>query len=141
MKKTNKKFDTRNEVKKNLERSKKVHSWEIWQLWRCFEGMNVWHEISKDGKNLRVYLILNNDLWNDLLLVAPITTKIKKHLHNIYTLTIRDPETHNLKPCDIILNQIKLIDKKRLSHKLSQKKMPLWFIRKVIYMYHNLTKV
>ena len=114
-----------------------TNSIEIGQFWRYYEGINVWNEISKDNQFKRVCLILNNNLWNGLVLVAPITTKHHKHLEKFY-VEINDFENYWLKTPRIILNQIKMIDKKRVSHKTSENKISFWFVMKVVVKFTNL---
>lgn len=144
MQKTLEKYNLRNERKKEIEFGLldiPRNNGEVGQLWRYYEGMNIGHEISKDHKHLRVCVVLNNKLWNWLLLVAPITTKIRKVLQWKTTILVDNPKKYNLKNCEIILNQVKLIDRKRLNHKLSQKKMSLWFVRKILHRYIEIISI
>jgi mRNA-degrading endonuclease toxin of MazEF toxin-antitoxin module len=116
MKKTIKLFDLWNEQKKNIEFWKStIIDARVWEFWWYWEGVNVWNEISKDGLFKRVCLILENNLENWLYLVAPITTKYHHRMRAWY-VPIDNRKKYSLKKSYIILNQIKLIDKRRISH-------------------------
>jgi len=114
MQKTPEVFDARNEQKKKIEfLATQSSNGRIGEFWRYREGVNIGNEISKDGKFMRVCFVLQNDLGNGLLLVAPITTKHHAWMADKY-VEIHSPEKYGLKPCRVLLNQIKLIDTKRL---------------------------
>lgn len=135
MEKTKELFDIRNENKKNIEFANSTkQSIRIGELWRYREGINLWNEISKDGKFKRVCLILHNNLGNWLLLVAPITTKYHKWMEKYY-IKINNYANYRLKECRIITNQVKLITPKRLFNKTSNNKPLLWLATKVKYAY------
>jgi mRNA-degrading endonuclease toxin of MazEF toxin-antitoxin module len=85
----------------------------VWEFWRYYEWMNVWNEISKDGKNLRPCVVLKNNTWNKLILIAPLTSKYHHRLSEYY---IQIPDYIGLNTVSFaVVNQIKLIDKYRLS--------------------------
>lgn len=117
MNKTPELFNQRNKKKKEIEFSvNKRKSGDVWEFWWYREGVNIWNEISKYGFYKRVCLILKNNLGNDLLIVAPITTKYHGWMEQYY-VEVANYEKYWLKQCWIIVNQIKLIDKKRLFSK------------------------
>ena len=97
----------------------KINSIEIWQFWRYYEGMNIGNEISKDLPFKRVWLVLNNNIWNDLISIAPITTKYHKSQSKYY-VEIDNYEKYKIKKWRAIINQIKLIDKKRFAWKATE---------------------
>ncbi len=102
------------------------------------ELFDIWNENKKkDGKFKRVCLILHNNLGNWLLLVAPITTKYHKRMEKYY-IKIDRYEKYGLKECRIIINQIKLIDTKRLFSKPNNKRPLLWLAIKVRHFYWNI---
>lgn len=117
MKKTVQLFDAWNEQKKRIEfgnwKSIDARVGEFWWYW---EGVNVGNEISKDGFFLRTCLVLQNDLGNGLLLVVPITTKYHARMKKWY-IKVDHFEKYWLKECWLVMNQVKLIDKKRLANK------------------------
>lgn len=114
MKKTEILFDIWNEKKKNIEFvSRKSLNVRAWEFWRYREGVNVGNEISKDGAFRRPCLVLKTNTWNGLFLVIPITTKYK-HWLSKYLLPLHNYRYYWLKQCWLVLNQIKLIDRKRL---------------------------
>ena len=138
MKKTAEEF--RNWIEKKIEiefLEDQENSIEVGQFWWYYEGMNIGNEISKDKFFKRVWLVLNNNLWNGLVLIAPITTKYHKRMEKYY-IHILWYEKYWLKNPRIIINQIKTVDKKRLFSKTAESKIWLWFTKKVIYAYTNL---
>lgn len=140
MKKTTEKFRERIEKKIKVEfNDDNTNSPDVWEFWWYYEGMNVWNEISKDGANMRVCLILQTRLWNDLLFIAPITTK-NRLADQLYYQSISNFERYWLKTPQIIINQCKLVDKKRLFSKLSKNKISVWFVNKIIDQFYNLVK-
>ena len=64
---------------------------------------------------MRIGVILENDMWNGLLLIAPMTTKYNLKMKKYY-IPMKNYTKYELKESWIICNQIKLIDKKRLIH-------------------------
>lgn len=114
MKKTPELFDQWNEKKKDIEFcSTHTHDVRIWDYRRYREWVNIWNEISKDWRFMRVCLVLETRVGNWLLLVAPITTKYHNRM-NKYYVTICNYQKFWLRESRVIINQIKLIDRKRL---------------------------
>lgn len=131
-------FDHRNEQKKTLEfLNKNTLDIKSGEFWWYYEGVNIWNEISKDGKFQRVCLVLQTNLDNGLILVCPITTKHYNEHRKHYT-TINNYDAYWLKSPSLIINQTRLIDKKRFSHKLSSKKIDHNFVEKILRLYTQL---
>ncbi len=119
--KTNELFDRWNNVKKKIEFSKqydlKVKNRQFW-LYRIW--VNLWNEESKDKEFIRPCIIINQHFKWDLVLIAPLTTKCNKFLKNI--LVEIDWKKYWLdKTSFIVLNQFKVISKKRLVRKLNDR--------------------
>lgn len=135
MKKTTDLFDLWSEQKKKIEFWKSIIiDARVWEFWWYWEGVNVWNEISKDGLFMRTCLILQNDLGNGLLLVIPITTKYHGRMH----IKVDNFTSYWLKECWLIMNQVKLIDKKRLVSK-TKDIVPLFhFAKKVKWRYREI---
>lgn len=134
MQKTEELFHKRTEQKIVCEYSWSNNSLEVGQFWRYYDGVNIGNEISKDKHFKRVWLVLNNNLWNGLVLIAPLTTK-NHHWMWKYYIQIHNRDKYNLKDTRVILNQIKAIDKKRFVWKLSEKKISNNFCKKVLFNY------
>lgn len=122
MKKTPEKFREwiEKKIEVEFEPDKRNFDWEIikkdvrtWQFWRYYEWMNMWREISKDWIYLRACIVIKTDTWNWLILVAPLTSKFHtsqtEYYQHINKNALLPKESH------AIINQIKLIDTKRLS--------------------------
>ena len=139
MQKTIEKFKERFDKKISIEFFDKqnTNSVEVWQFWWYYEGMNIGNEISKDLPFKRVCLVLNNNIWNGLVFVAPITTKSKSWSQK-YHVKIENYQKYWLKTPSIIINQIKIIDKKRISHKLSENKISKWFVSSIIKVFYDM---
>lgn len=82
MYKTTEKFDLWNTQKKKIEFTKNISTKDVcvgeFRWYR--EGMNIGNEISKDGKFMKVCIILHNKLGNGLYVIAPLTTKYHKQM-------------------------------------------------------------
>lgn len=116
MKKIPELFDQWNEQKKRIEfETKNTIDARVGEFWRYWEGINVGNEISKDGFFKRVCLILENDMGNWLYLIAPLTTKYNYQMKDWY-VPVHKRRKYSLKQSSIVMNQIKLIDAKRISH-------------------------
>ena len=83
------------------------------QVWMAHLGVNIGHE-QNGGKNfLRPVLILKK--WSSsTALIIPLTTKSKDIPSRVSIKVI----TKNSKPSFLLLDQLKTIDAKRLSHKI-----------------------
>lgn len=137
MKKTPEEFRNWIEKKIEIEFLDNVNDVKNGQFWRYYEGMNIWNEISKDNLFKRVCLVLNNNLGNGLILVAPITTKHHKRMEKYY-IEVQDYQKYWLKNPRLILNQIKMVDKKRFVGKISEIRIGKWFVKKVLHEYVSL---
>lgn len=140
MQKTEKMYDLRNQRKKSIEfwsKMKRRRDRRKGEFWRYFEGMNIGNEISKNKKFVRVCFIIENNLGNWLFLVIPLTTKYHKRMEKYY-IKLENYADYGLKECRMILNQMKLIDWKRLSDKASLHRPLIWLTKKVKYSYRKL---
>lgn len=135
MKKTPELFDQWNEKKKNIEFSRYNSSdIKIWEFWWYYVGMNIGNEISKDGRFLRVWFVIKNNMWNWLILVSPLTTKNKSYMKNYY-ISIQWASLYGLKESNIIINQIHCIDRKRFLCRTGIYKPLGNFAKKVLHEY------
>ena len=81
--------------------------------------MNLWNEESKQNPFIRPCLVINNYLKWDLILIVPLTTKFNKNLEDIFYKI--DWEKYSLdKDSYLLLNQFKVISKKRLIRKIKK---------------------
>lgn len=130
MRKTPQQFNARNQQKQRIEFGDKkyyscqsnVKNVEVGDVWWYHEGMNIGHEQSKGTESnfRRVGIILSNRVGSHLTLLVPLTTKVKPT--NTYHLPIQNATSFGLKPGAILLNQFKIIDRKRLIEKVPLKK-------------------
>ncbi len=140
MKKTPELFDARNEHKKRIEfGTKNTIDARVGEFWWYWEGVNVGNEISKDWLFMRTCFVLQNDLWNGLLLVVPLTTKYHAWMDNWY-IKIDNFERYWLKESWLVMNQVKLIDKRRLVNKTKEIVPLVHFAKKVRCIYKELIK-
>ena len=129
---------TPEEFRNRIEKKIDIEFWimptnniEIGQFWRYFEGMNVWNEISKDNEFKRASIVLNNNLWNDLVLIAPLTTKYHKSQKDYY-IEVKNYQKYWIRPWNVVVNQIKLIDKRRLKWKMTETKATIEFVNYIL---------
>lgn len=139
MKKTLELFDNRNERKKTIEftSKKSTINYRVGDFVRYSEWINLGNEISKDGFFRRPCIILHNRLWNGLYLIMPFTTKYH-HWMTKYYFNLKRPEEFNIKWGRGLLNQIKLIDRKRFHHRLCSKRANISVITSVLQRYVEL---
>lgn len=62
-----------------------------------------------------------------MVLIAPLTTKYRKSQKNYY-IELKNYQKYGIKPCNIVLNQVKLVDKKRFKGKMTDKKASIEFV-------------
>jgi mRNA-degrading endonuclease toxin of MazEF toxin-antitoxin module len=123
MEKTKELFELWIEEKQNIEKYSKIKRVKVWEIWLAKIWVNIWSEISKDGKFLRPVLVVKSNMWGDLVYVFPISTqyndKYDKYLLKLikYNKFWLDYESY------ILLNQFKSISVKRLVNRLN------WFNR------------
>ncbi len=104
--------------KTKLEKSKIKQKCHRRQIWLAKIGENIGNETSKNNPFLRPILILNNYFGGDLVLVLPITSSQNKKLSCFYFLI--NGQKYGLKHDSyIMINQVKVISKKRLARKLN----------------------
>lgn len=89
------------------------------QFWLFYVWMNLWNEESKQEPFIRPCLVINNYLKWDLILIIPLTTKFNNNLEDIFYKI--DWEKYSLdKDSYLLLNQFKVISKKRLIRKIKK---------------------
>lgn len=87
------------------------------QFWLYYIWVNIWNEESKENPFLRPCLVLNNYLKWDLILIVPLTSKYNKNLDDIF-FKINGNDYWLDKDSYLLLNQFKVISKKRLIRKI-----------------------
>jgi len=104
-----KKYEIDNSISKY-----KVHKRQFWlyNIW-----INIWNEESKDNNFLRPCLIINNYFKWDLILILPLTSKFNEFLKDVY-YKIEWQKYWLDKDSYLLLNQFKVISKKRLIRKI-----------------------
>lgn len=120
MQKTPQLFIEWNQRKTLLESQVKKHIVKKRQFWLFYVGVNVGNEESKSAPFVRPGLVVNNYLKWDLLLIAPLTSKYNENLNDLY-MKIDGTEYWLDKDSYVIMNQFKVISKKRLIRKLNDK--------------------
>lgn len=121
MKKEDLIFDQWNEKKKGLNGSKlknnvvKKRQIRLYYVW-----VNIWNEESKSCPFVRPCLIVNNYFKGDLVLVIPMTSNFNENLSEIYYQLNWDKYGLD-KTSYLMINQIKVISKKRLIRKLNDR--------------------
>lgn len=114
MERTRQDYDNWNDKKKTLNTLKSSVDIQVGEVWRYYCGVNIGHEIGKgiNGDFQRVCLVLKTNLKNDLILIAPLSTKVNKFSRG---------NTIKLKNYDVdawvIANQVCLIDRNRFSER------------------------
>ncbi len=128
-----KEFNTWNNLKQKIEyRERKTLNVKIGEIYWCHLGLNIGRE--QDGKNEnfeRPVLILKK-FSKDFILIAPLTTKTHDS-EWYFKLNIFD------KPIDVVLNQIKPIDTKRLL--LCFRKIHITIIKSILEKYWHLIRI
>ncbi len=118
-------FDLRNNKKKYIDlrlKSKKLV--KKWEIRICNIWVNIGSELSKDGHFQRPILIVNENLWGDLVWTIPFTTKYKKR-DDKYLFYIKQRKYFWLNKATYLrLDQYKVVSKKRLIKKIN------WIISK-----------
>ncbi len=110
-----------NDLKINLQTSNIKHFVKKRQFWLYYVWMNLWNEESKQNPFIRPCLVINNYLKWDLILIVPLTTKFNKNLKDIFYKL--DWDKYSLdKNSYLLLNQFKVISKKRLIRKIKEDK-------------------
>lgn len=106
-------FDSWNSLKKNIDERKNTPFANKRDIWWCSLGVNVGTE--EDGKNElfeRPVLVLRV-LNKNTIRIAPLTSKNKNDDHNF-------PISYNDREGSVIMSQIKTVNTKRLSRKLTR---------------------
>lgn len=109
-----------NLCKINLENNNIKHIVKKRQFWLFYVWVNLWNEESKISLFIRPWLVVNNFMKWDLLLIVPLTSKFNENLKDIYYKIDWNIYWLN-KDSYLLLNQFKIISKKRLIRKLNDK--------------------
>lgn len=131
--KTQKLFDERNEIKKNIDFGEKKIRWlDKWQIrwYNC--GINIGKEISKHQPFRRPCLIVNPHITYDMAWIIPILWQ-KPNIDSRYYIEIKNFELYWLSKISyLLLHQYKVISTKRLVSKINDNKifgrMKIWDI-------------
>jgi len=132
MKKDEQLFDRRNEYKKKIEfwmsSRKRIKKWQIRivKIW-----VNIGSEISKWNNFVRPVLVVSPYLRGDLIGVIPMTTKYNENFGEIYYKFTEWIKYGLLQESRLLLNQYKVISKKRLQRKCNEITVNGSFIKKV----------
>ena len=134
-------FDQRSEKTKYLEfiESHKKSA-RVWEIWRYYEWINIGNEISKGWLFVRPCVVVHTKVWNGLIMIFPLTTKYHDRMKRWYFEIHNYKRFWKLKKSWIILNQVQLIDRKRLSNKLSKKRIKKRVITYLLDKYHHTLK-
>lgn len=126
MEKTQELFDNWNNEKKRIEfwHSKKIV--KIWQIRMSKIWVNIGNEISKDLTFQRPILILKTGIWGDLVTAVPLTSKFNENFKDCLYL-LENSEKYGLDSVSYcILNQCKIMSKKRLTRLVNE--ITVWSI-------------
>lgn len=118
----NKDFNNWSELKYILE-EKKIKQVNNWEFWLFYTWVNLWWEMSVEKPFVRHCMILKSNLWWDLVLIIPISTKINLwFIKDKFYKKIENFEKYWLnQQWYFVLNQIKIISSKRLLKVISWK--------------------
>lgn len=120
MKKTKELFDEWNKEKIIIDlkwnSTTKVKIWEIWitKIW-----INIWWENSKDWKFSRPVLVISIWIWWDLIWIIPFTGWYNMNYERTYFKLNNSIKYWLEKDSNLLLNQFKVISKKRLLYKIN----------------------
>jgi len=115
--------------KYEINKSNKKHFVKKRQFWLYNIWLNLGNEESKEKPYLRPCLVLNNYFKWDLILVLPLTSKFNENLSEIYYKL--DWKKYWLdKDSYLLLNQFKVISKKRLIRKIDKDWKDIFFENK-----------
>lgn len=141
MNKTWELYDRRNIEKKRIEFSKSsIKIPTIGSFRWYYDGINIGSELSKDGKFLRLWIVVSHYVWWDnLIVIMPCTTQYSSKKHHIL-ISINNYDRYNIKPSFVITNQLKHIDMKRLVKKTSDRYLSASFVAKLLDTYYKMLK-
>jgi len=108
-----KRFDERNILKKKVNDIKDDLFVNPREVWFAHLGINVGNEEDGKGKSFQRPVLVMKKVGN-MFFVVPMTTKWKENRF-YYTL----PDGYFDEPSRLILSQVKMVDKKRLTDKLT----------------------
>jgi mRNA interferase MazF len=111
--KMNKDFKKWHNKKDNIDKIEKRPFFHEREIWFCHLGLNIgFEQDGKGGDFLRPILIIRK-FNNEIFWAVPLTRTSKKSLYYFHFIL-------NDKESVAILSQIKLIDARRLSHKIGE---------------------
>lgn len=125
-------FDGWNKIKKKIDYSSNKKTVKLGEVYWCKLGLNVGVEQNGRQDNFERPVIVIKKFSNKIVLIAPLTTQ--SHEGNWYLDTI----LFNRKQ-QVILNQIKPIDTKRLLNSIGQ--MPLFEVQLILKEYIKLIMI
>jgi len=111
---SSKDFDNWNEQKKILDSRAKNKFYHERDVWWCRLGLNVGHEQNGSGDQVARPVLILKGFSRELCLIIPITKSKKKHR---YLIPIGKIEN---KSAQLIISQIKTIDTRRLTTKITR---------------------
>ena len=106
-------FDQWNIVKKSLQQRDKLEFFNERQIWWCNIGQNLGSEVYGKGETFTRPVLIYKKLSRELFLALPLSTKIKR---GTWYVSIR----FHRQTVAVLLNQARILDKKRLVARLGQ---------------------
>ncbi len=125
-------FIWRANKKKKIEETKRNIFVKKRQIRIAYIWVNIWNESNKSFPYVRPCLVLNANFFWDLILVWFLTTKYNENLSDIYVKIPKIISWLN-ENSYIMLNQIKVISKKRLIRKLNDNDKT-WLLENKMFM-------
>lgn len=105
-------FDSWNSLKKKIDTTEETRFYHPRDVWWCSIGIKIGYE--QDGKDIkyqRPILVLKK--FGNIALIVPLTSSPRKHKYRI------DIGVIDGKPAKAIISQIKVVDTKRFTEKIS----------------------
>lgn len=110
----NKDFDNWNEIKKKTDKKESRPSILVGDIFWCKFGINIGTEYDGKNENYARPVLVVKKYSNETVFVLPLTTQIKINKNWYFDTDIKN------KKVQIILNQGKTIDTKRLERKIKR---------------------
>lgn len=129
--KTEENFNLWNEWKQWIEQRWEQNT-SNWEFWIYYEWINIWRELSKWQPFTRPCIVVNNDLWKNMILIIPISSKMDRYNQDKkdYFIEVEDSIKYGLDTDSFFaMNHMKIISTKRLNFRLSWKRKDLWNIK------------
>jgi len=106
-------FDSWNDKKKNIDIKTSLNYCRDRQVWWCCLGLNIGIEENGKGSSYERPVLILKNLSAQSALIVPFTTSKNTHPMRISTGTILKKET------SVILSQLRVIDTRRISEKIT----------------------